>query len=126
MNGAYLLVDGHCKYALESCTIEGIQRPLSTSLGLVLFMMFVVSDDKYDMPSTKAFKGGIRISLGSLAGYGLVGDDEGSGPGGTVSVHIESSYVVNLRDMDMKHVKDFTFIHGKYIVNIHLFPVYFA
>jgi hypothetical protein len=30
-------------------------------------------------------------------------------------VHIESSYIVNVHDLDMKHVKDFTFIHGKYI-----------
>ncbi|XP_057859514.1 cleavage and polyadenylation specificity factor subunit 1 isoform X2 [Cryptomeria japonica] len=52
------------------------------------------------------------ILKAAQAGYGLVGDDEGSGSGGTVSVHIESSYIVSLRDLDMKHVKDFTFIHG--------------
>ncbi|XP_077245724.1 cleavage and polyadenylation specificity factor 160 [Tasmannia lanceolata] len=46
------------------------------------------------------------------AGYGLGGDDEAGGSGGTVSVRIESSYVINLRDLDMKHVKDFTFVHG--------------
>ncbi|KAL5727982.1 hypothetical protein ACHQM5_001115 [Ranunculus cassubicifolius] len=46
------------------------------------------------------------------AGYGLVGDDEVSGIGSTVSARIESSYVINLRDLDMDHVKDFTFVHG--------------
>lgn len=52
------------------------------------------------------------ILKAAQAGYGLVGDDEASGSGGTVSVHIESSYIVNVHDLDMKHVKDFTFIHG--------------
>lgn len=46
------------------------------------------------------------------AGQGLVGDDEPSSTGGTTSARIESSYVINLRDLDMKHIKDFTFIHG--------------
>ncbi|PIA49934.1 hypothetical protein AQUCO_01300575v1 [Aquilegia coerulea] len=46
------------------------------------------------------------------SGYGLVGDDEANGIGGTISARIESSYVINLRDLEMKHVKDFTFIHG--------------
>ncbi|KAF5200305.1 Cleavage and polyadenylation specificity factor subunit [Thalictrum thalictroides] len=46
------------------------------------------------------------------SGYGLVGDDEANGSGGTISTRIESSYVINLRDLEMKHVKDFTFIHG--------------
>ncbi|WOL10817.1 cleavage and polyadenylation specificity factor subunit 1 isoform X1 [Canna indica] len=45
-------------------------------------------------------------------GQGLVGDDEPTNTGGAVSVRIESSYVINLRDLDMKHVKDFTFVHG--------------
>ncbi|XP_065030175.1 cleavage and polyadenylation specificity factor subunit 1-like isoform X1 [Musa acuminata AAA Group] len=45
-------------------------------------------------------------------GQGLVGDDEPTSTGGAVSVRIESSYVINLRDLDMKHVKDFTFVHG--------------
>ncbi|KAK6926348.1 Cleavage/polyadenylation specificity factor, A subunit, N-terminal [Dillenia turbinata] len=46
------------------------------------------------------------------AGAGLVGDDEAFGSGGAVSARIESSYIINLRDLDMKHVKDFTFVHG--------------
>ncbi|KAF9616940.1 hypothetical protein IFM89_033010 [Coptis chinensis] len=52
------------------------------------------------------------ILKASQAGYGLVGDDEANGSGGTISARIESSYVVNLRDLDMKHVNDFTFVHG--------------
>jgi len=39
------------------------------------------------------------------AGYGLVGDDEASGSGSTISVHIESSYIFNVHDLEMKHVK---------------------
>lgn len=46
------------------------------------------------------------------AGQGLVADDEPSSMGGTTSVHIESSFVINLRDLEMQHVKDFTFVHG--------------
>ncbi|KAL6004781.1 hypothetical protein ACLOJK_005337 [Asimina triloba] len=52
------------------------------------------------------------ILKAAQAGYGLVGDDETTGSGGTVSVRIESSFVIGLRDLDMKHVKDFTFLHG--------------
>ncbi|KAJ0968727.1 hypothetical protein J5N97_021604 [Dioscorea zingiberensis] len=46
------------------------------------------------------------------AGQGLVGEDELAGAGSNVSVRIESSYIIDLRELDMKHVKDFTFIHG--------------
>jgi hypothetical protein len=35
------------------------------------------------------------------------------GAGGAVSARIESSYIINLRDLDMKHVKDFIFVHGE-------------
>ncbi|KAJ0042930.1 hypothetical protein Pint_17292 [Pistacia integerrima] len=45
-------------------------------------------------------------------GSGLVGDEDTSGSGAAVSARIESSYVINLRDLDMKHVKDFIFVHG--------------
>ncbi|KAM0946697.1 hypothetical protein DsansV1_C08g0078261 [Dioscorea sansibarensis] len=34
-----------------------------------------------------------------------------AGMGSNVSVRIESSYIIDLRELDMKHVKDFTFIH---------------
>ncbi|XP_034204050.1 cleavage and polyadenylation specificity factor subunit 1 isoform X3 [Prunus dulcis] len=52
------------------------------------------------------------ILKASQGGSGLVGDDDSFGSGGAISARIESSYIVNLRDMDMKHVKDFTFLHG--------------
>ncbi|KAF6156189.1 hypothetical protein GIB67_010653 [Kingdonia uniflora] len=52
------------------------------------------------------------ILKAAQAGYGLVGDDEASGSGATISARIESSYVISMRDLDMKHVKDFTFVHG--------------
>ncbi|XP_031383009.1 cleavage and polyadenylation specificity factor subunit 1 isoform X2 [Punica granatum] len=46
------------------------------------------------------------------AGSGLVGDEDTFGSGGAVSTHVESSYIISLRDLDMKHVKDFIFLHG--------------
>ncbi|ERN13281.1 cleavage and polyadenylation specificity factor subunit 1 isoform X2 [Amborella trichopoda] len=52
------------------------------------------------------------ILKASKAGYGFVGDDDANGPTGTVSIRIESSYVISLRELDMKHVKDFVFVHG--------------
>lgn len=47
------------------------------------------------------------------AGTGLVGDDESSSLGGAASARVESSYIINLRDLDIKHVKDFVFVHGE-------------
>lgn len=47
------------------------------------------------------------------AGSGLVGEDDPLGFSGAVAARIESSYMINLRDLDMRHVKDFTFVHGK-------------
>ncbi|KAH7664725.1 cleavage and polyadenylation specificity factor subunit 1 protein [Dioscorea alata] len=52
------------------------------------------------------------ILKAAQAGQGLVGEDELAGVGSNVSVRVESSYIIDLRDLDMKHVKDFTFIHG--------------
>ncbi|KAG5109013.1 hypothetical protein JHK84_045920 [Glycine max] len=46
------------------------------------------------------------------AGSGLVGEDDALGSSGAVAARIESSYMINLRDLDMRHVKDFTFVHG--------------
>ncbi|GMH19709.1 hypothetical protein Nepgr_021550 [Nepenthes gracilis] len=46
------------------------------------------------------------------AGSGLAGDEEAFSFGGAISARIDSSYIVNLRDLDMKHVKDFIFVHG--------------
>jgi cleavage and polyadenylation specificity factor subunit 1 len=48
------------------------------------------------------------------AGSGLVGEDDVSGSGGAVAARIDSSYMINLRDLDMRHVKDFTFVHGEH------------
>lgn len=52
------------------------------------------------------------------AGSGLVGDDDALGSGGAVAARVESSYMMSLRDLDMRHVKDFTYVHGmtKYYV----------
>ncbi|XP_020575291.1 cleavage and polyadenylation specificity factor subunit 1-like [Phalaenopsis equestris] len=52
------------------------------------------------------------IMTAAQAGQGLAVDDEPSNIGAGAAVRIESSYIINLRDLDMKHVKDFTFVHG--------------
>ncbi|KAL6127024.1 hypothetical protein ACLB2K_075069 [Fragaria x ananassa] len=52
------------------------------------------------------------ILKAAQGGYGLVGDDDGFASGAAISARVESSYIISLRDMDMKHVKDFTFVHG--------------
>ncbi|KAL0382308.1 UNVERIFIED_CONTAM: Cleavage and polyadenylation specificity factor subunit, partial [Sesamum calycinum] len=46
------------------------------------------------------------------ASSGLVGEENTYNSGPTGASRIESSYIVALRDLDMKHVKDFIFIHG--------------
>ncbi|KAL3650446.1 hypothetical protein CASFOL_006849 [Castilleja foliolosa] len=46
------------------------------------------------------------------ASSGLVGEDSSFASGPTGASRIDSSYIVGLRDLDMKHVKDFIFIHG--------------
>ncbi|TYI63977.1 hypothetical protein E1A91_D09G054000v1 [Gossypium mustelinum] len=46
------------------------------------------------------------------AGSGFVGEDDAFGSGATVSARVGSSYIINLRDLDMKHIKDFIFVHG--------------
>ena len=43
----------------------------------------------------------------------MVGEENAFSAGTAVSARIESSYVINLRDLDMKHVKDFIFVHGE-------------
>ncbi|KAL3524193.1 hypothetical protein ACH5RR_017027 [Cinchona calisaya] len=43
---------------------------------------------------------------------GLVGEDSAFSAGGAVCARIESSYIISLRDLDMKHIKDFIFING--------------
>ncbi|KAL2578018.1 hypothetical protein AAZV13_16G173000 [Glycine max] len=52
------------------------------------------------------------ILKATQAGSGLVGEDDALGSSGAVAARIESSYMINLRDLDMRHVKDFTFVHG--------------
>lgn len=52
------------------------------------------------------------ILKAAQAGSGLAGEDEAFGSGGAISARIESSYIINLREVDMKHVKDFIFVHG--------------
>ncbi|XP_050387838.1 cleavage and polyadenylation specificity factor subunit 1 [Argentina anserina] len=52
------------------------------------------------------------ILKAAQGGYGLVGDDDGFVSGAAISARVESSYIISLREMDMKHIKDFTFVHG--------------
>ncbi|GLU20961.1 hypothetical protein SLE2022_371330 [Rubroshorea leprosula] len=52
------------------------------------------------------------ILKAAQAGSVLVGEDDAFGSGGSISARIESSYIISLRDLDMKHVKDFMFVHG--------------
>ncbi|KAE9617217.1 putative cleavage/polyadenylation specificity factor, A subunit [Lupinus albus] len=52
------------------------------------------------------------ILKATQAGSGLVGEDDALGSGGAIAARIESSYMISLRDLDMRHVKDFTFVHG--------------
>lgn len=52
------------------------------------------------------------IILKAAEAGGLVGDDDGSSGGGSVSARMQSSYMISLRDLDVKHVKDFIFVHG--------------
>ncbi|KAL3834565.1 hypothetical protein ACJIZ3_009301 [Penstemon smallii] len=46
------------------------------------------------------------------ASSGLVGEDNAFSSGPAGASRIDSSYVVGLRDLDMKHVKDIIFMHG--------------
>ncbi|KAL6955199.1 hypothetical protein U1Q18_047136 [Sarracenia purpurea var. burkii] len=57
------------------------------------------------------------------AGSGLVVEDNAFTAGGAVSARIESSYIISLKDLDMKHVKDFIFVHGE---TKQLSPIDFA
>ena len=54
------------------------------------------------------------------AGYGLGDEDESLSMGGKLCAHVASSYIVSLRDMDMKHIKDFVFLHGKQLSHFQL------
>lgn len=48
----------------------------------------------------------------SQVGSGLVGDEDTFESAGAVSIRVESSYIISLRELEMKHVKDFVFVHG--------------
>ncbi|KAL4574864.1 hypothetical protein LXL04_021704 [Taraxacum kok-saghyz] len=52
------------------------------------------------------------IILKAAEAGGLVGDDGGSSGGGSLSARAQSSYMISLRELDVKHVKDFIFVHG--------------
>ncbi|XP_054786517.1 cleavage and polyadenylation specificity factor subunit 1 isoform X1 [Prosopis cineraria] len=52
------------------------------------------------------------ILKATQAGSGLVVEDDALGSGGAIAARIESSYMMSLRDLDMRHIKDFTFVHG--------------
>jgi cleavage and polyadenylation specificity factor subunit 1 len=45
-------------------------------------------------------------------GQSLVGEDEPTRVLSSTAVRIESSYVIDLCDLEMNHIKDFTFVHG--------------
>ncbi|KAL9227839.1 hypothetical protein vseg_003484 [Gypsophila vaccaria] len=46
------------------------------------------------------------------SGSGFVGEDEGFSSAGAYTSRVDSSYIENLRDLDIKHVKDFVYVHG--------------
>lgn len=45
-------------------------------------------------------------------GYGFGEEEEGIEPSGALCAHVKSSYVVSMRELDVIHIKDFTFLHG--------------
>ncbi|XP_066346817.1 probable cleavage and polyadenylation specificity factor subunit 1 isoform X2 [Miscanthus floridulus] len=52
------------------------------------------------------------ILKAAQVGQSLVGEDEPTRVLSSTAVRIESSYVIDLRDLEMNHIKDFTFVHG--------------
>ncbi|KAG8083532.1 hypothetical protein GUJ93_ZPchr0015g6659, partial [Zizania palustris] len=52
------------------------------------------------------------ILKAAQVGQSLVGEDEPTRALSSTAVHIESSYLIDLRALDMNHVKDFAFVHG--------------
>ncbi|XP_050221974.1 cleavage and polyadenylation specificity factor subunit 1 isoform X2 [Mercurialis annua] len=51
------------------------------------------------------------ILRAAQAASGLAGDDDALSSGGAITANVQSSYIINIRDLDMKHVKDFIFVH---------------
>ncbi|EFJ10123.1 hypothetical protein SELMODRAFT_184138 [Selaginella moellendorffii] len=56
------------------------------------------------------YKSQLVMMKAAQEAYGLVEEDDPSG--NIVSARIESSYVVNLQELGMMHVKDFVFLYG--------------
>ncbi|XP_060203452.1 cleavage and polyadenylation specificity factor subunit 1 isoform X2 [Lycium barbarum] len=58
-----------------------------------------------------AFEQQMIILKAAEVNSSLVGEDSAFNAGGA-SARIESSYIITLRDLDVRHVKDFIFLHG--------------
>ncbi|KAK3142943.1 hypothetical protein QOZ80_4BG0354660 [Eleusine coracana subsp. coracana] len=54
----------------------------------------------------------IIILKAAQVGQSLVGEDEPTRVLSSTAVRIESSYLIDLRVLNMNHIKDFTFVHG--------------
>ncbi|KAL6653028.1 hypothetical protein ACP70R_011953 [Stipagrostis hirtigluma subsp. patula] len=52
------------------------------------------------------------ILKAAQVGQNLVGEDEPTRALSSVAVRIESSYLIDLRVLDINHIKDFIFVHG--------------
>uniref|UniRef100_A0A0E0KNE4 Cleavage/polyadenylation specificity factor A subunit C-terminal domain-containing protein n=1 Tax=Oryza punctata TaxID=4537 RepID=A0A0E0KNE4_ORYPU len=52
------------------------------------------------------------ILKAAQVGHSLVGEDEPTCALSSTAVRFESSYLIDLRALDMNHVKDFAFVHG--------------
>lgn len=59
-------------------------------------------------------------------GYGFGEEEEGMERTGALCAHVKSSYVVSMRELGVIHIKDFTFLHGKFITRKRRLPVFFT
>ncbi|OEL36614.1 putative cleavage and polyadenylation specificity factor subunit 1 [Dichanthelium oligosanthes] len=64
------------------------------------------------------------ILKAAQVGQSLVGEDEPTRVLSSTAVRIESSYVIDLRLLEINHIKDFTFVHGavpctSFLVHVH-------
>ncbi|VFQ77558.1 unnamed protein product [Cuscuta campestris] len=73
---------------------------------------FVKVDPQGKCAGALVFEQQMIILKAAEASTALIGKDSALNAGGASSARIESSYIINLRDLDVKHVKDFTFVHG--------------
>lgn len=107
---------------MKPCCLSNSSKcyPCCMPLLVVLSIIGLVIVPQLSWPSSRyvIYKRGsscISICISSCqGGSGLVGDDDGFGSGGAISARVESSYIVNLGGMDMKHVKDYTFVNGEF------------